>query len=421
MTQFIDRRQNNKNKSAVNRQRFMRRFKHIIKEAVSKAIEKRSITDVYKGEKVVIPKKDLSEPMFRYGIGGITERVYTGNKEFLLNDKIKRPTSSGLDSGSSASNTGIGEDDFVFELTKKEFIDLFFEDLELPDLVKSKLMEIKTKKPVKAGFSTVGTPPNVSIIRSLKNALGRRIAFSTPSKKKLESLEKELKSLLKKKEPNSEEILEVKKQIEILKKKIASIPFIDPFDFRYSNKVLRETPNTQAVMFCIMDVSGSMDEIKKDIAKRFFILLYLFLTKNYKNIHLVFIRHHTTAKLVDEHEFFYSRETGGTVVSSALELAREMIIEKYSPNDWNIYCAQASDGDNWNADSPRCQHLLLKDIMPYVQYYAYVEILPRHHQSLWRSYQLVKENFANFNMKTIHHTNEIYPVFRKLFQRKAHV
>src|SRR3989338_6106597 len=129
-------------------------------------------------------------------------------------------------------------------------------------------------------------------------------------------------------------------------------------------------------MFCVMDVSGSMDEAKKEIAKRFFILLYLFLTKNYETIELVFIRHHTTAKEVNEKEFFYSRETGGTVVSSALELMRDIILYRYSSADWNIYGAQASDGDNWNNDSPRCADILMRDIMPYVQYFAYVEIMP---------------------------------------------
>jgi uncharacterized sporulation protein YeaH/YhbH (DUF444 family) len=171
-------------------------------------------------------------------------------------------------------------------------------------------------------------------------------------------------------------------------------------------------------MFCVMDVSGSMDEAKKEIAKRFFILLYLFLTRNYKKINLVFIRHHTVAKLVDEEEFFYSRETGGTVVSSALELAYQIIIEKYPTTDWNIYVAQASDGDNWNADSPKCQTILQEQIMPLVQYYAYVEILPRHHQSLWRAYGAVKDQYPNFAMRSINEQKDIYPVFRDLFKRK---
>ena len=172
-------------------------------------------------------------------------------------------------------------------------------------------------------------------------------------------------------------------------------------------------------MFCIMDVSGSMDEAKKDIAKRFFILLYLFLTKNYDKIELVFIRHHTSAKEVTEEDFFYSRETGGTVVSSALELLHSIIETRFPPSAWNIYVAQASDGDNWNADSPYCQQLLQEKIMPLLQYFAYVEIMPRHHQSLWEVYQQLQENYVNFAMQNIDQLNDIYPVFRELFKKKT--
>ena len=163
-----------------------------------------------------------------------------------------------------------------------------------------------------------------------------------------------------------------------------------------------------------------MDEAKKEIAKRFFILLYLFLTKNYNQIELVFIRHHTSAKEVSEEEFFYSRETGGTVVSSALELLYDIIEKRYSPSAWNIYVAQASDGDNWNADSPYCQQLLLEKIMPLLQYFAYIEIMPRHHQSLWEVYQAVQDAYPNFAMQNIDEVKDIYPVFRELFKRKAH-
>ena len=107
------------------------------------------------------------------------------------------------------------------------------------------------------------------------------------------------------------------------------MPFIDSFDLRYNNHVRIAQPTTQAVMFCLMDISGSMDEQKKNIAKRFFTLLYLFLTRTYEHIDVVFIRHHTVAEEVDEENFFHSRETGGTVVSSALKLMRKVIDARY--------------------------------------------------------------------------------------------
>jgi len=419
MSQLIDRRQNAGKKSTVNRQRFLRRFKKQIKHAVSDIVGKRSITGINKGEEITIPKKDISEPRFQHGQGGHVERVLPGNDQFVTGDRIKRPQSGGDGSGDGeASNTGEGEDNFMFELSREEFLDIYFEDLELPDLVKKDLAKISTFKTIRAGVTTSGMPSNINVVRSMKQAAGRRMALASPYKRQLKEAEKELEHLKKNSQAEKVDILKLERDIEFLKKKIKSVPFIDTIDLRYNNRIRVPSPSTQAVMFCVMDVSGSMDEAKKDIAKRFFILLYMFLTKNYEKIDLIFIRHHTSAKEVDEEEFFYSRETGGTVVSSALELLHQIIEDRYPPSSWNIYVAQASDGDNWNADSPYCQELLQEKIMPLLQYFSYIEIMPRHHQSLWEVYQQVKEFYPNFAMENIDTAADIYPVFRELFKRK---
>lgn len=171
-------------------------------------------------------------------------------------------------------------------------------------------------------------------------------------------------------------------------------------------------------MFCLMDVSGSMDQVTKDMAKRFYILLYLFLSRTYKNVDVVYIRHHTQAKEVDKHEFFYSQETGGTIVSSALKLMKEVIKARYDPNQWNIYAAQASDGDNWADDSPLYHDLLANHLLPMVRYYSYIEITRRAHQTLWREYEDLQARFDNFAMQHIRDQEDIYPVFRELFQKQ---
>lgn len=420
MTQFIDRRRNAAKKSTVNRQRFLRRYKNQIKRAVSEAIGKRSITDIDKGENVSIPAKELAEPRFHHGHGGRVERILPGNDEFLTGDRIKRPAGEGGGgSGNQASDSGEGEDAFVFELTREEFLDLYFEDLELPDLVKKELARITTYKTVRAGITTSGVPTNINILRSMRQATGRRMALASPYRRELRAVEEALALINADPNPDLVEKVHWEQEIERLKKKISSVPFIDTIDLRYNNRIRIPAPSTQAVMFCVMDVSGSMDEPKKDIAKRFFILLYLFLTKNYKKIELVFIRHHTSAKEVTEEEFFYSRETGGTVVSSALELLNQIIETRYHPNAWNIYVAQASDGDNWNADSPYCLELLRDKIVPLLQYYAYIEIMPRHHQSLWEVYEQLQALYPNFAMENIDRVADIYPVFRALFKRKT--
>ncbi|MFA5958951.1 MAG: YeaH/YhbH family protein [Tatlockia sp.] len=419
MSQLIDRRQNAGKKSTVNRQRFLRRYKNQIKRAVSDAVGRRSITEIDKGEQISIPAKDISEPRFLRGKGGHVERILPGNDTFITGDKVKRPNNGGDGSGSQASDTGDGEDDFVFQLSREEFLELYFEDLELPDLIKKELARLTTFKTVRAGLSLSGIPANINVSRSMRQATGRRIALASPYKRQLREALEELAKLGEKPPPDNVDLLRLNRDIAFLKKKIASVPFIDTIDLRYNNRIRIPAPSTQAVMFCVMDVSGSMDEAKKDIAKRFFILLYLFLTKNYEKIELVFIRHHTSAKEVGEEEFFYSRETGGTVVSSALELLNNIIEARFPPATWNIYVAQASDGDNWNADSPYCQELLQEKIMPLLQYFAYIEIMPRHHQSLWEVYQKVKTLYPNFAMENIDNVADIYPVFRELFKRKT--
>ncbi|MEI8615110.1 YeaH/YhbH family protein [Shewanella sp. PP-He15 brown] len=421
MANFIDRRLNAKGKSTVNRQRFINRYKQQIKKAVSDAVTRRSVTDVDKGEKISIPTRDISEPMFHQGKGGVRDRVHPGNDQFTRGDKIDRPPGgSGGGSGKGeASNSGEGDDDFVFEISKDEYLELLFEDLELPNLQKNRLNKLVEYQIYRAGFTNDGVPANINIVRSLRSSLARRIAMSASKKKLLKELEQELAKLENIPGTKAELILDLKAQIEELKQKIARVPFIDTFDLRFNNYSKREIPSSQAVMFCLMDVSGSMDQATKDMAKRFYILLYLFLTRTYKNLEVVYIRHHTQAKEVDEHEFFYSQETGGTIVSSALKLMHEIQQARYPADEWNIYAAQASDGDNWADDSPTCRQLLEQKILPLVRYYSYIEITNRAHQTLWREYESLQQHYDNIAVQHIRQAEDIYPVFRELFKKQA--
>jgi len=417
MAQIVDRRLNGKNKSAVNRQKFIRRFRKQIKKSIENVISERSVTDLDKGDKIIIPRKDTNEPFFHHGQGGHREMVHPGNKEFQAGDKIPRPE-GGAGQGNEASDSGEGEDDFVFELSREEFLQFFFEDLELPNLVKTKLSTIIETKKVRAGHTSEGIPSNINVVRSLTGAMGRRMALRGPYRKEIAKKQLELEGLLKRHNETDPVIIKLREEIEVLKNKIKRIPFIDTFDLRYDNRIDEPVPTTQAVMFCIMDVSGSMGQKEKDIAKRFFMLLYLFLTRTYEKIQVVFISHHTIASEVDEETFFYSRETGGTVVSSSLKLMASIIQERYPTNDWNIYAAQASDGDNWHNDSKICTDLLHTKIMPFLQYFSYIEITADRHQNLWEEYLGIKSSWKNFAMKRIEKVSDIYPVFRKLFEKQ---
>jgi uncharacterized sporulation protein YeaH/YhbH (DUF444 family) len=418
MSYVIDRRLNARNKSTVNRQRFLDRYKKHIKKAVTDAVNSRSITDMGRGEEITIPGDDISEPVFQHGQGGSRSVVHPGNKEFVVGDRIERPKGGGGGGGGGdASNTGEGMDDFVFQLSQSEFLEFLFEDLALPNLTKRHLKGNNSFKYEHAGFTTDGVPAKLSVLRSLKAAKGRRIALSGESRKLLRAARQHLLEA----QEDGNEILayRLKDEIERLRRRIARVPFLDTTDLRYNLHVKRPLPTSQAVMFCLMDVSGSMDQTIKDMAKRFYLLLYMFLKQHYERTEIIFIRHHTVAKEVDEQEFFYSRETGGTVVSSALKLMSEIVQERYSSDAWNIYGAQASDGDNWNDDSPVCRKLLEEGLLPLVQHFAYVEITKRSHQALWREYEHIAKSFPEtFAQRHIKEVGDIFPVFHDLFQKR---
>lgn len=424
MSYFIDRRSNARNKSAVNRQRFIRRYRSHIKRAVEDAVNRRSITDMERGEEVSIPTRDISEPVFQHGQGGKRRVINPGNKEFVEGDRMRRPGGGGGGGGSGegqASNQGEGEDDFAFTLSREEFLEFVFDGLELPHLERKQIADMEEVRPMRAGIARDGTPARINIVRSMRSAQARRIAMRSPIKRALreaiEALEQE-----ERKDPvlrNKVRISELKAEIERLEARLKAVPFLDTYDLRYNHLINQPMPSNKAVMFCVMDVSGSMTQAHKDIGKRFFLLLYLFLERNYEKVELVFIRHHTAAKEVDEEEFFYSRETGGTIVSSALTLLDEVIESRYPAGEWNLYVAQASDGDNWDDDSTNCRELMIKKLMPRLQYYAYVEITPHAHQALWEEYERVEAEFPErFAMQQIVEAGDIYPVFRELFKRR---
>ncbi|MEM5385163.1 YeaH/YhbH family protein [Paraburkholderia phymatum] len=417
--QIIDRRLAGKNKSIANRERFLRRVKGYIRRAVSEAVRDRSIKDIQNTQSITIPRKDIAEPSFRHGPGGRREMVHPGNADYIRGDKIPRPQGGGGGGGGgSASNEGEGQDDFVFELSREEFMQYFFDDLELPRLVKTHLLAVPTWKSIRAGWAAEGTPNNIDVVRSLRSALGRRIALGAPLVNELHELEKQLEEMKADPADRREEIKLLEEDIHHLRGRIWRIPFIDPFDLRYVNRVKQPQPSSQAVMFCLMDVSGSMDEQRKDLAKRFFILLYLFLKRNYEKIEVVFIRHHTRAEEVDEDTFFHSTESGGTVVSSALELMQKILDERYSPTEWNIYGAQASDGDNWTDDSPKCRKILSDDILDKVRYFAYIQVTPEE-QNLWLEYAQLAQMVPHLAMKKVETAADIYPVFRELFEKQV--
>lgn len=414
--QIIDRRLSGKNKSIGNRERFLRRYREQIREAVRKAVGERSIHDIEEGADITLPRKDVSEPVFEHDEGGTRETVHPGNQDFVRGDRIPRPRGEGGGGAGSgqASPDGSGEDDFTFRITREEFMNYFFDDLALPRLVRTQLLaQTPQWKPRHAGFVSQGNPTALHVVRSLRVALGRRIAMGGPARQELAQA---LEQLERQPEVTAQALEEARRQVRLLRERLARIPFLDPFDLRYRHWVREPEPTAKAVMFCLMDVSGSMDEARKDLAKRFFILLYLFLSRHYEHTEVVFIRHHTQAAEVSEAEFFHATESGGTVVSSALALMDRIIEERYTGSEWSLYGAQASDGDNWQQDSAKCRSLLEQRLLPRVRYFAYVQVADED-QNLWEEYSRLRAVQPHFAMQKILRADQIFPVFRDLFKR----
>ena len=430
MTHFIDRRLNPKGKSLGNRQRFLRRARTQIREAVQKSLKDSSVADLDKDRKVRISTKGTKEPRFRLDpkAGGEHDFVLPGNKQFTPGDEIKKPPSGeGGGRGKEAADYAEGDDDFEFTMTQDEVLDIFFEDLELPNLVRTTLKETPNKVWKRAGITTSGSPTQINLIRTMRNAQGRRLALHRPKLKDVEALQAELDALKQEPEENREKISALKEDIARLTAKRKWVGFIDPVDVRFNSYTEQPVPTSQAVMFCLMDVSGSMGEREKDLAKRFYMLLHLFLKRRYKRVDIVFIRHTHDAQEVDEQEFFYSRQSGGTIVSTALDKMLEIQRERYASADWNIYAAQASDGYTQSGDARRCVEMLNNDIMPLCQYYAYIEILDEREMEvfaseesgaeLWRAYRTVADGWPNFATKRISKPADIFPVFHELFKK----
>jgi uncharacterized sporulation protein YeaH/YhbH (DUF444 family) len=431
MTHFIDRRLNPRDKSLGNRRRFLGRVREAVKAAVDEAVRGRGIADMGQGGKVSVPARGVAEPSFRHADrGGARESVLPGNRDFRTGDRIEKPKGGAGAGGRQGSADGEGADEFAFTLSREEFLDIFFEDLDLPDLVKRSLGEAGVTRPGRAGFAVSGTPANISIARTMRNALGRRRALGRPGTGEVAALRARIGEIEAGEAGATSEAGEIgalRLRLEGLERRRRAIPFLDPIDLRYARFEPRPVPTARAVMVCLMDVSASMGEREKDLAKRFFVLLHLFLRRRYEQVDLVFIRHTHLAGEVDEEAFFHSRETGGTVVSTALTEMGRVIAARYPAGEWNIYAAQASDGENMPGDSARCAALLDGGLLKLCQYFAYVEIgpdggdgpaLPFRAGELWQTYAALGERWPRLAMQRIARRADIYPVFRELFRRE---
>ncbi len=422
---IIDRRPNPHGKNLENRQRVIARARAAVARATRDAVSEGTLREAGKDQAVTIPSDSLHEPSFHTVFSsGQRQVVLSGNKEFSTGDRLQRPKSGGGSGGSGTGQGGAeGEDGFRFVLTRDEFLDLFFEDLELPDLVKNQIVATETMSPVRAGIAVDGNPSQIDMGRTMRQSMARRIGLRRPKPPEVLALEAEVFAL----EQSGLEparLAALQAELELAMRRLARVPWIDPVDLRYRRYTMVPKPSARAVMFCLMDVSGSMSEQMKDLAKRFFLLLHVFLERRYKRVEIVFIRHTEVAEEVDEQTFFTDPRSGGTVVSTALAELLRVQRARFPKDSWNIYAAQASDGDSSSGDTHKAVAMLEEDILPIVQHFAYIEVaasaaLIRGQTDLWRGYEPLSQRAPRLAMRRVADKGEIFPVFRDLFGKKA--
>jgi|TARA_B110000495_G_scaffold140206_1_gene123199 uncharacterized sporulation protein YeaH/YhbH (DUF444 family) len=419
---IIDRRKNPGGKSSDNRQKFIKRTKDEIRRSIHESLGDRSIEGSGKSQDIKIARKGISEPQFNHNPqSGSRDIVLPGNEDFVEGDQLEKPKGGGGQGGGEgeASNEGIGEDEFGFVLSNDEFVNILFEDLELPHMISKENKSVERFELTRSGYTNDGNPSQMNLEKSMVNSIGRKIALKTPKLKKIRKLEEELKTC-----KNKERKVEIEEEIRALRIRANAVSFVDPVDLRFNNFSKKPAPISQAVVFFIMDVSASMSSEHKDLAKRFFMLLNLFVSRKYKRVDCIFIRHHIQAKECTEEDFFNNKENGGTIVSSAFKLAKEIIDDRYSPNEWNLYVSQASDGDNWDNDNEDLLKILSKDILPITQYFSYIQVGQKRHGyynsgNLLQEYVKLEGTHDNIICKHIEQHSDIYPVFREIFKAKG--
>jgi uncharacterized sporulation protein YeaH/YhbH (DUF444 family) len=426
---IVDRRANPQGKSLANRQRFLERVRGDVKRAVADTIARRRIADVDAEEEVRVRVDGIEEPSFTTTPEGDHDYVLPGPGTLNRGDRIRKPQAGAGRGNGRRAGRGSGEDAFEFTLTREEFLNYFLDELELPRLARTSVMQEKMSKPQRAGISIYGYPSALDVRRTMRNSLARRIALRRPDPTVLDLLQDRVAAA---RDAGDEDgLAKAEADLADAQRRVARIPYVDPIDVRYARHERRPQPATEAVMFCLMDVSGSMTEHMKDLAKRFFMLLHLFLGRRYDRVHVVFIRHTERAAEVDEETFFRSRETGGTLVSSALDVMLDVQRARFPSDRFNLYVAQASDGDNDTADRARVTYLMQAHILPIVRYFAYVETgsdrgaFPHHAgrrtSELWDTYEALGAEKDVLAMRRLNDGAAVWGVLADLFAKSGRV
>lgn len=377
-------------RSAGDRARHRRKIEKAIKEGIHDIVAEESIIGENGKKKFRIPVRGIKEYRFVYGENG-NHSVGSGQGSDLERGQVigQKKKSKGKGSGEEKAGNEEGEEFYEVELTLEQVADYLFNDLDLPNFEKKKSTEVVSKKIKRKGYRTKGIRPRLDKKKSAKERIKR--------------MKKE--EFSGKRESDSDE----------------DFSFIEQ-DLRYKHYKVDEKRTSSAVIFFLMDVSGSMGTTKKFLSRSFFFLLYHFIRSRYDKVEIVFVSYEAKAQEVDEKSFFERGSSGGTIASTGVKMVGDIIEERYHPSSWNIYAFHSSDGDNWPTDNENVENAL-RQILPKLQFYGYCEIEPSSERMRWlreTSLSKVLEKFEGEKFKTSNITckQDIWQAFYHFFGGK---
>lgn len=378
-------------RSAGDRKRHREKLRRSIRENIADVIAEESIIGRDRDRVIKVPIRGVKEYRFIYGdnAGG----VGTGDGSTEPGQVVGSARGKG-DKGQGPAGSDPGVDYYETEITLDELIEIMFEDLELPDLERKILKEAVAERVAKRqGYRKAGIRVHLDRRRTVRAKLRRKIASGIP----FTALAPE---------PTSDEPEDRVK-----------FPFRKE-DLTYKRLVLDEREESNAVVICIMDTSGSMDRLKKYLARSFFFLLYQFLCTKYKAVEIVFIAHHTQAKEVSEEEFFHKGESGGTLISSGYRKALDVIKERFHPEHWNVYAFHCSDGDNFESDNEEALKAA-RELCEICALFGYGEIKPMgsHYYESSMLERFRRLDADNFQSVLIERREDIWPSFKAFLSR----
>jgi sporulation protein YhbH len=374
-------------RAVEDRRRHRQLVEQSIKKNIGRIVAEESIIGQSGQKKIKIPIKSLKEYQFRYGKNGSGAGTGTGDEE--RGDVIPREEQEGQGGGGQGAGTEKGEDIYETEITLEELINYLFDDLNLPFMERKKLAEIEVEtRQKRSGYQHKGTPPRLAKKKAVIEKIKRRQGTGRPSNPD---------------EPAHADGIEE-----------GRFPFREE-DLRYHRIREEHTRESNAVVICIMDTSGSMDQTKKYLARSFYFLLYQFIKLKYIQVELVFIAHTTQAAEVSEDEFFHKGESGGTFISSGYEKALHIIEERYPPARWNIYAFHCSDGDNWDEDNSKAVQLARK-LCEVCNLFGYGEVMTG--SSTIRKIYREKIAAPNLALVSIAGREDIWPALRDMLARE---